>query len=255
MSRHLKLTEYEELIFAIIFNAQEKLIASIKLFKLGISFSTAYFLAIIAEEEIAKLILLPIAKELGEIDDLITDRKSSYFNHKIKQRIFSSYGLQNRSHEDIENLKQSCLYIGKGQKSTYIKPDIVYEELKHALKLYSRFVIEISVTGTHFSDDFKEAVTTLTRLTLRDCIKHEIPQLIDDVFTEDDKNDSEDGLVELKYEDYFSNPYLLIEILKSVIGDRYRQFLRETKDMSFDNMVQHLRDNLGIKYKPNKVRG
>lgn len=253
MSRQLKLSEYEELIFAIVFNAQEKLIASIKLYKLGISFSTAYFLAIIAEEEIAKLILVPIAKELGEIDELMTNRKSGYFNHKIKQRIFSSYGLQNRSYEDIENLKQSCLYIGKGQKSAFIKPEVVYEELKHALKLYSRFVIEISATGTYFSNDFKDAVSTLTRLTLRGCIKSELPQLIDDVFAEDDKSDLGKGLVELKYEDYFTNPYLMIEILKSAIGDKYKQFLKETKHMSFDDMVQHLRDYLNIKYKPKKA--
>ena len=249
MSRKIKLSKYEEQIFSVIFNAQEKLISSIMLYKLGISYSTSYFLAVISEEEIAKLILIPIAKELGELEDLMTNRKSVYFKHKIKQRIFSSYGLQNRSYEDIESIKQKCLYIGKGQKSTYIEPDKVYEEIVHALKLYSRFVLEISLTGNYFSKDFKDVVMTLTRITLRGCIKKELPQLLEDMFEDEEDNDLPDGLEEIKYEDYFTNPYLMIEMLKSLLGKKYKKFLRETKKMSFEEMTQHLRVYLNIKKK------
>lgn len=243
----LKLTKYEELLFAIIDNVVQKIVSSIELYCSKYAYPSAYFLAVISEEELAKLILLPLARELGEIKELISSRDSLYFKHGLKQKIFTSYGLQNRSAEDIEKIKQKCLYVGMDDnlKPIYarISPKETYLEIKYSTRLLTDFVHKILSTK-EFSQDFKRVVIFLLKI-LRAHGKNKLPRLLKDIANEADK-----AFLELKkdpkraeerfHKELFSNPYILIDIFKALFKKDYKKHLRNMKKLSFHDMVQYL---------------
>jgi hypothetical protein len=88
---------------------------------------------VIAQEELAKIIMLPLAKELDELSDLVNNRSSGFYDHRIKQKLFASYGMQKPNHQDIEQLKQSCLYVGVSEdgepRFTKIQPEEARKEV------------------------------------------------------------------------------------------------------------------------------
>lgn len=245
--KKLKITEYEKLLFPIIENGIQKLIASIILYETKIAYTSSYFLVVIAQEELAKLILIPIAKEIGGLDDLLRNRKDGFFNHRVKQKLFSTYGFFERKWEGIEDKKQNCLYTTKddkgGIKHCSISKEECYKEIKNAIWVY-QYQMKVISNENIFTKDFKKILLFMTKL-LGGCIKDKIPQLIEDFKRDADraaedlkknKNKTKDKFLE----SLFKNPYRMIEIIKHGLGPKYKQFLSEIKNKSFQEMVQHL---------------
>ena len=241
------LTNYEKLLFTIIENAVFKTVSAIKLHSTKYAYNQAYFLTVIAEEELAKLIIIPIAKELDELDNLFNNRQSAYFNHGIKQKIFTSFGLQNRTHNGIEKLKQECLYVGSDSnlnpKFRKISPEDTYIEIKHTVQLLINFVGKMLKVKT-FSKDFKKSIVFLSSL-LRGCIKDELPSLKKDILRETSNIESKikKNSTEAQYrlhQEIFTNPYELIEVFKAIYKKDYKKHLRKIKKLSFNDMVQYI---------------
>lgn len=242
----LKISDYEKLNYAIYENAVFKITSAIELYCLKTAYPVAFFLAVIAEEELAKLIMLPFAKELGEISNLATNRDGEYFNHTVKQRIFSSYGLQNRKYEQLEKIKQECLYVGvhdNKPKYSRISPQESYDEVKYAVWLTTDFCHKIFLKND-FSDDFKKTVLFLLNI-LRGCVKDRLPQLCEDILKEAEEQSKRirkesEHAKERYLRELFSNPYELIKIFKAVYGRYYKNHIRAIKKMPFNKMVKYL---------------
>lgn len=241
------LSNYEKLLFTIVENAIYKTTSAIELYCTKYAYNQAFFLAIIAEEELAKLVIIPIAKELDELADLFNNRRSAYFNHGIKQKIFTSFGLQNRTHNGIEKLKQECLYVGADSKLKpnfrKINPKTAYSEIKHTAQLLTSSVYKILQAKT-LSDDFKKSVIFLLNL-LKGCIEDKLPDLKKDILKEINNIEKKFKRNPSKaqhrlHQEIFTNPYELIEIFKAIYQKDYKNHLRKIKNLSFDEMVQYL---------------
>ncbi len=201
----------------------------------------------IAEEELAKLILLPIAKELDDFEDLLNNRRSSYFNHRIKQKLFTSFGLQNRKHNEIETLKQECLYVGadKQLKPTrrMVTPKNAYLEIKHTVKLLLDSAKNIMSTD-ELSNDLKKIIMFTLNL-LKGCILEKMPELAKDMLDEIEKIESEHAMKpEMKghwlNEQLVTNPYSLIGIFKAIYKKDYKKHLGIINKMSSDEVIEYI---------------
>jgi hypothetical protein len=247
-NKKFKLNKYEKLIFNIITNAIFKTVDAIQLYSLETSYSSAFFLTVIAEEELAKLVILPIAEELDELEELVNNRNSIYFRHSIKQKIFTSFGLQNRTHDEIENMKQGCLYIGVDKNlnatSTNIKPELVYLELKHTANLLAHS-INIILKTPSLSKDLKRSVMWIFGNIFKACVDAKLPRLKKDIYDEASKEivnyrKDQKKLSGRFLQELFTNPYALIDIFKALFQNDYKRHLADIKSMSFDEMVSYL---------------
>lgn len=245
-----KLTKEERLYFEIFKNAIEKLMASIELYVSKISYSSSYFLAIISQEEASKLIILPLSIEIEEVEQLVSSRNSNYFSHKFKQKIFTSYGFQNRSHGAIENLKQSLLYIGAEKdltpKFNEISVEESYREIKNAMQfLIVRILFGIQQDKKNFSKKFRE-LTLNTSFILRESSDQKLPQLKNDILAESNKMEAEMRLKKEKdgqeqsLRQFYSQPYNLILLCKILFRDDYKKHLENIKEMSFEEVIGYI---------------
>jgi|GEM_PF-4179583 len=243
MEKEVKLSNYEEFILAIFHNATCKIMSAGELYLNKLSYNEAYFLAVIAQEELAKLIILPIAKELGEIDALVNDRTSSYYRHPVKQKIFTNFGLQNRTHTDIEKIKQSCLYVGidKDHKPVVnvVKPDIVLAEIKHAALFlahnYRTILLEKS-----FSEKFRKMVGFFMNIAYN-FVKDKLPEVNVEI-DKDAKRDSErtpDELERELHKTLFTNPYELIKIFKAAFKEDYKKHLKQVGFFTIEELEDY----------------
>jgi AbiV family abortive infection protein len=249
-----ELTKEEDLYFRIFKNATEKLMASIELYVSGISYSSSYFLAIIAQEEAAKLIILPLFIEAGGVEKILnTKRKSPYFNHRFKQKIFASYGFQGRSHEVIENLKQSLLYIGSEDdltpKFNEMSQQDCYKEIKIAMQfLIVQILFGIQQDTKKYSKVYKELTLNIS-FALREISMQKLPQLKTDMLVESNKiaaemkSKKDNDQKEQSLRQFFSQPFNLIELCKILFRDDYKKHLNIIKEMSFDEAMRYICTN------------
>jgi|GEM_PF-6756386 len=107
--------EYEELLFPLFLNAANKLMAAMYLYKAGIFYDSAFVLTVVAEEELAKTILIPIALETDSLDGLFSKRDGVYFHHKKKQKLASLLTLFEKDGSKTEARKQAALYERSGK--------------------------------------------------------------------------------------------------------------------------------------------
>jgi AbiV family abortive infection protein len=235
---------FEKFILNIFLNATQKILSSVNLYNTKHSYNESYFYAVISQEEMAKLVILPLACELDELDGVLKSRRSPFYNHSIKQKVFTTFGLQNRTYEDIEEIKQSSLYVGinnEGQPViNIIKPEIVLEEIKHSclflVNNYQNLKAQESFSSTtHKGLDFFMKI-------VYECIKNELPE-INKMITEDSKSiddlDSED-LSNLKTKRLFMNPYNLIGMFKAVFKKDYKKHLKIVSNYSFEEIEEYL---------------
>jgi len=245
-----KLIKEEKLYFEIFKNAIEKLMASIQLYVSETSYSSSYFLAIIAQEEASKLIILPLSIEIEEVKQLLSDKRSYYFSHSFKQKIFTSYGFQNRSHKTIENLKQPLLYIGAEEdltpKFNEISAKESYREIKNAMQfLIVRILFGIQQDTKKFSKEFKE-FTLHTSFALRDFSDRKLPRLKNDMLAESNKmmiemrSKKEKDSQEQSLRQFFSQPFNMIALCKIIFRDEYKKHLKIIKKMSFDEAIKYI---------------
>lgn len=240
----MKLSKFERIIGNIIINAGEKIIDSATLHGTKYSYRSAYFLAVVAQEELAKLIILPFAREAGKMNEILENRKSSFFRHPIKQKIFVSYGLQNRTAIDLEKIKQECLYIDGHDKRRVIEQKVVYEEIKHTIDLYMKFAFKNTVLRKGFSNDFKEVISKFTKKILDPAIDDLMPGLEDDIIKSYETRARNIKIDDLLYEEMTTNPYMFIDLVKHRMPKNYKRFFSEIEKMSFKEAIQHYRKYL-----------
>lgn len=251
----MKLSKFEEILFGILFNAVYKTVSAIELYKSKTSFAEAYFLAIVAEEELAKLIILPIAQELGEINVIVDQlkkgkKKHAYFNHQIKQEIFTSFGLQNRSNEDIEKIKQMCLYVGLNENgevqyhNKHVKPQQCYKEIKNTLNLLVYFTENTILSTKTISLDLKKIIMPLMTM-LSGCVQDRVPEMAKEALKEikqkeeELKKNGEKRKTEIACR-IFTNPFSLIDFFKFVYKKDYKEHLRNIKYSSLSTIAKYL---------------
>lgn len=235
----------QELLEKIAKNSLEKIISSMQLYFSG-QYNTAYFLAMIAQEELSKLIILPLAEELGELDSMINNRSHIYFNHVIKQKIFTSFGLQNRSHREIQQIKEKCLYVGPGKNL------IAYQEMNEAVVFFevSRTMQSIAhqLTCIYLEDSLpyslKREVIRLFNLAIDEAEKY-IPGIILELQRVSSKPKIMNILpIELKCnyicELFLSNPYNLINMFKRIFKDQFRIHLKAIQKLSLQEIQVYL---------------
>ena len=179
MRNRLKLSKYETCLFAVVENVIQKMTASVVLYDTKFAYTSAYFLAIIVQEELAKLILLPIAKELDELSNLISNRRSAFYSHRAKQKLISTYGFFKKNWKELEKRKQKCLYVefDKMEMPNYcrISREECYEEIKSALWAY-QYQMKCISSEKKFSKDFIKALLFLTEI-LGGCVQDKLPNL------------------------------------------------------------------------------
>lgn len=234
---------YEKQLALISINAGEKIIDAAVLYKTGYSYRDAWFLTIIAEEELAKLVLLPFAKLAGNLDELM-QRPSAYYKHPVKHKIFISYGLQNRSPAEIESIKQASLYIGTSDDANLaargIKKQQVFDELVRAIRLFDQLALRnISIARTP-SKALKTTVNQFGNKILAPAIHDLVPDIAEQL-SRDLSGLSESMTI---FEAVEQHPLLFTEMLVYSLPTNYQKFFREIQGLSYHEMLQKLRDYL-----------
>lgn len=248
----------------IVLNAGEKIINAATLHATKHAYRESLFLLIIAQEELAKLILLPFANAAGNINELIDDKKHKgpYFSHRVKQKIFTSFGLQNRSYMDLEEIKQRCLYTGRkteSRPSRYVaKEDDTYKELAHAAKLYIHLVVHClhSDPTVQISAEARRVVRKFTNSIFIPALRDIVPSLVDDlqdyVTKEGEKAATAlqgfgapipNGSVNKElYDLVMTNPFMFVDIMAFALEpNEFKKYFTEISGMSVDEMIVHLR--------------
>lgn len=242
-NKNLRLSKYEKILFCVVENVVQKLTAAVILYEGKCAYTSAYFLAIIAQEELAKLILLPIAKELGELNELISKKNSAFYNHRVKQKLIRTYSFFERDWQNLEEKKQNCLYVGYDDncKPRYcrITPKECYKEIKSAIWFY-QYQMKCINTEKTFSRDFIKTLLFMTKI-LGGCVNEKIPNLHKEMMLEVKNATKHMRINKIKArEALFKNPYELVRITKYALGPSYKKFLRRIQKMEFKDMVEYL---------------
>ncbi|HSW96231.1 MAG TPA: AbiV family abortive infection protein [Candidatus Saccharimonadales bacterium] len=247
----LQLTPFEIMLHATIYNIIEKTTASIALYKTKYSYPSSYYLAIIAQEEVAKLFMLPLINEFGGLDEVVRNKRSPFYNHKIKQKIFSSFVYFQRNWESLEEKKQATLYVGFKSNNDFgrltISPEENYNEIKNLVWVY--FFQTKHMVKEPYSKYFLK-VFNFSNNILIGCLKDQMPELLEDMKKEMDKavkriSKSKESIISTYYEDTFKNPYELIRIYKKLYkGDDYKNFIKRTYKLSFQELVKEIGKDL-----------
>ncbi len=237
-------SDYESLILTVFQNATSKLVSAIELYSTKYAYNESYFLSVIAQEEMAKLVIIPIAKELGELERVVNDRSSAFYKHPVKQKIFTNFGLQNRTHEDIESIKQASLYVSldSDQKPQFkiIKPEIVLSEIKHACLFLANNYRTVLLEET-FSENAKKGAGFFMKIVYG-CVTDKLPEIHEEI-DKDAKKLSKKTKEELEQEVYkalFTNPYELIKIFKAIFKEDYKKHLRGIGYFSIEELEKYL---------------
>jgi len=241
------------LLFFIIHSACDKIKASIVLFESCFSWNMSFVSSILAEEELAKLIILPIARELGEVKNIISNKKHNYYKHPIKQKIFTTFWLQNRSFEEIETLKQKSLYvwIDKNLKSTWhqIKPLQAKEELQHAVNLLYYFSNKL-VLNAEIDEKSKEIIRKTVYLTL-ELLNHRLLWIISinddlikkqvEMMSSNTLHIDEDGTRII-----MTDPFSIISLFKFCFRENYKNHLKNIGNLSYDELCQYCLNSIKL---------
>lgn len=243
------LSRYEELIFTISFNVIQKLMAAAILYESKLAYPSSYFLAVIAEEELAKLILIPILNETGQLNKI--KKGDSFFHHKSKQKIICSYGYFKKNWEKIEETKQGCLYTGiaKGEHACTISEQQCYKEIKDAVWSF-QYQMKCIASEKTLSEDLKKILLQISKW-LGGCLQEKIPSLGKESWEEmnkevgklkKNKKKAENAFLE----SLFKNPYELIRISKAALGKDYKAFLSKIQNKTFEEMISLMKKEMGL---------
>jgi AbiV family abortive infection protein len=251
-------------LFAVAENVMHKLVSAIVLYDTKFAYTSAYFLAVIAQEEIAKFILLPVANEIGELEELISIKnrtKSPFYNHTAKQKLVSTYSFFNRNLDwkNFAEVKEGCLYVGfddnENPKFVNVSPDKCYKEIKSALWFFQSQMRNIAFEKS-FNKKLVKALLALTKI-LGGCLQEKMPQLNKEM-----QRDFKEVISKIKkskslshktfLDSLFKNPYELIRISKYACDGKHKVFLRDAflckNGKTYDEMIKHLE-----KYIPSSI--
>ncbi|MDN5275933.1 MAG: hypothetical protein JWN33_582 [Candidatus Saccharibacteria bacterium] len=231
------MNNYEKLLMNLILNAGEKLIDAASLFKTGYSWRNCWFLTVIAEEEVAKLIIIPFANYAGTLKNLL-EGKSILYRHPVKHKIFATYGLQNRDYSKIESLKQSYLYV-KPQLQTGTELPVVSKEqalieITHAVKLFDTIAVINMLSSSTLSDEFKSLLRKYHKSIFVPAMRDLLPEIVREMNTH--YEGPEPSLMEVlqRY------PLLFAEMMTYAIPDQYVEFFKRIEGKSYDRMMEIL---------------
>lgn len=231
------LDSYERLLLEIIVNAGEKLIDAATLHQTGYSYRSSWYLAIIAEEEMAKLVIIPFSKLAGTLKK-IANRPSVAYSHPIKQKIFTTFGVQNRSYKEIESLKQSYLYVTPDAEKPKPRPVVTAkqseQEILHAVLLFDRLVfINFSVSKS-ISDDFKSLLRAYYAKVFAPAIK-DLSSVAAEMLVDKYANPPKDptDFIEVVR----THPQLFAEMVQASIPERFSTYFKEIEGKSFHEVL------------------
>lgn len=260
MTKH-RFTDYETLLADVAMNAGEKIINSAVLFKTKHAYRESLFFLLIAQEELSKFILLPFANAAEQLGELIdsTKHKGPYFDHRVKQKIFTSFGLQNRTFEQLENIKQGCLYSGcdkSGKIGRYSATEEgVYDELCHATRLYIHLVVynlgfakplqiapELKKTIAWFTNNvFIPALRDIAPSVIEDAQKYALQRSETDLKIFKSINEGKLASSEEFHRLLTSSPFMYTDMLSCALStEDYKKYFREATGKSIDEMVKSL---------------
>lgn len=247
------MNKFESIVFFVIYSACDKINASIVLLKSLYWRNMSFFSSILAEEELAKLILLPLLWEVGEIQNIITGKCSIYFNHWIKQKIFTTFWLQNRSYKEIEKLKQKSIYVGidNNQKSDWkrISPNEAKQELQHAIQLLFYFWNKI-LLNPDFWKESKEAIKKTMYMTFW-LVKKELSEIISideslikkqiqlmNTWGRKTKIDK-DGVKLI-----ISDPFIVVSLFKFCFPESYKRHIKNILWLDYNGLCSYIMDKI-----------
>ena len=227
------MSDYEKMLLGIVINAGEKLIDAMTLNNTGYSYRNSWFLSVISEEEMAKLIILPFANFAGTLSEM-AERKSIAYKHPVKQKVFKTFGIQNRDNLDIEKLKQELLYV---KPDTGFKPVRVVtpsesgDELLHAIKLFDQIAVVNLLSSNSLSEDFKQKLIDFTSKIFIPAVKELSP--------------SSALAMQQKYinprptmiEAFSTHPLMFAEMVKKAIPETYQDYFREIEGKSYTESI------------------
>lgn len=242
---------YWDFVFTILKRTNSKIISSLVLY-LEKFYNESYYFSLIAQEELSKIIIITFAKEYDDLTQYFGDRKNIVFNHKIKQKYFSSYATKNRRYDVTEKRKQSSLYVALDSDGNILQEKISRREAYNELFNAYIFIGEIYSNICTASDNVKEDIIKYERLynELQLETLKKYPLIIDSVQDYAKKQISKINTEDFGYikKQVLSNPFLLVELLKEKKELQYKQILKEIEKLSFDEAIKLLEDKYKINF-------
>lgn len=242
---------HEELLFPLFMNAANKLMAALTLCKTEIFYDCAFALTIIAEEELAKTILVPIALETNSADDLFSKRDGAYFHHKKKQKLAAVISLLEKDSAKTEDRKQQALYMannGNGMHGMNVKKKECVEEIVHAIVLFYSQLLFLEAENKNsgcskISNKLVRAVLSLTHL-IEACMKENAPYVRASINKTMlklknkpiNKRVTDDNSMKFACD----SPYERIKLFKTLFEENYGKKLQETISMSAEEVKRFL---------------
>lgn len=232
------MTDYEKLLGNIIINAGEKIIDAAVLLRTDYSYRDSWYLCIIAEEELAKLVIIPFAQRAGNIEALAS-RPSVLYRHPVKQKVFTTYGLQNRDYEKIESLKQECLYIEPRFGGKYLRVVTKEEasvELERSVLLFNQLAVNNILICKDPSVELRKIIEKFVKHIFAPAIKDLAPEVAKKImqsFTKDEKISLMEAVK--RY------PMLFAEMIIFALPDKHKEFFAEIQGLSYDEMLQKVK--------------
>jgi len=239
----LNIKVHEELIFTLFMNAAYKLMAAMHLYKAGIFYDSAFALTVIAEEELAKTILVPIALETDSADELFSKKDGAFFNHRKKQKLAAVISIFEKDGSKIEERKQQALYMANsdnGMHGMNVKKKECSEELVHCIFLFfSQLSFLESAKDSYpqkVSKNLADAALSLFHL-ISSCMQEnalDVARAAKNKIKSEAKNAKNSKRILDKNSIKFGlqSPYERIELFKTLFGVSYKQKLLETITMS-----------------------
>ncbi len=234
--------EIEGLIKKIFQNTVHLITTAVSLYNLG-KHEHGFFFIITAQEELAKLIIIPIAHELGEIEKIKKDKSHHYYNHSIKQKLFSTYGLQNWKWEKTQSVKEKCMYVEiEGDKRDYkISPETLQREIEKSIDAIVVLLVQIEAEKSFSRATVHEIKIIL--LDIHQACKTMIPLmpwLTRRLIFEKIKSATAQESLDYFAPKIVSSPYLLIKFLKSEFPNEYKAHLKQIQKMSEMDAVVYI---------------
>jgi hypothetical protein len=231
------MSDFERLLMNIVLSAGEKIIDAAVLLSTKYSYRDSWYLTILAEEELAKIVVLPFAERAGNGSE-IAERPSVLYRHPIKQKIFTTYGLQNRDYLNIEALKQECVYVTPkvGGKLRVVTADEASNEIEKSILLFNQLAVNNILIAQSPSDEFKTTLQKYVGMIFVPAIKDLAPDVAQKIMVNFNESTSQITLVEAVKR----HPLLFAEMIVYAIPKTYQKFFTDIQGLSYDEMIKEL---------------
>ena len=235
------MSDSEKILMNIILSAGEKIIDAAVLFSTGHSYRDSWYLTIVAEEELAKIVVLPFAERAGNMLE-IAERPSLLYKHPVKQKIFTTYGLQNRDSANIEQLKQECIYVAPkvGGQLRVVTATEASDEIEGSILLFNQLAVNNILLAQSPSDEFKTILQKYVGSIFVPAVKDIAPSIAKKITLRYNGPTSKITIVEA----IKRHPLLFAEMITFAIPQTHRQFFKAIQGLSHAEMIKELDKHL-----------